>query len=135
MAENKKNTPESAGSGSLDSKGKKPKFSFNLYWIYGLILLIFIGMQLFSSYEAGLQRTDSNSLYEWMQEGDVKEITIVNESFAEITLTEEALKKDKFREVREKSFGRPNVGPHYQCPIRPSSFDDVVNELRKSNPQ
>ena len=48
--------------------GKKPKFSF--YWIYGLLAILFIGIQIFST-GTEPKKTDWRELKQMLSNGDV----------------------------------------------------------------
>ena len=45
MAENKQYNKDPKSSGNKDSNKLKPKF--NVYWIYGAIAIVFLGLQFF----------------------------------------------------------------------------------------
>lgn len=113
--------------------GKKPqgkrRFNFNLYWIYGLILIIFIGMQLFSSFSSSLKKTNPGELEKWMIDGDVQKIVVYNKEYAEVYIKENSLEKDQFKDVRERSFGGRNTGPHYRLNFGDMEF--FQSEMKK----
>lgn len=78
MSDNKKNTPP-----------KKPKF--NSYWIYGLIIIALIAVSVFGSDTT----SDKNSIsptqfFDFVSNGDVKKVEVVNDHLAKVYLTEEA---------------------------------------------
>ena len=82
-------------------KNKKPKFS--PYWIYGILIAMFIGLQLFSG--GGLQdasTTTPSQFIQYLRDGDVSKVVIVNEKYARVYLTSEAEKK----EVHKKSINK-----------------------------
>ncbi|MDP2235151.1 MAG: ATP-dependent zinc metalloprotease FtsH [Bacteroidales bacterium] len=70
-----------------DDKGT-PKFSF--YWIYGILALVFIGLQ-FSNWNAGPERIDKGALYRMLENQDVEKIDLVNREIAEIYLKADKL--------------------------------------------
>ncbi|MBE2245982.1 MAG: ATP-dependent zinc metalloprotease FtsH [Candidatus Competibacteraceae bacterium] len=127
MAEQSKNTPESKHS---KNGNRKPRFNFNLYWIYALIAIVFIGMQLYSSFSTSIKEINKNEFVEMMKDLDVKQITIVNNEFAEITILPDRLSKEKYVSVKEKSLGGENPGPHYRYNIgSPQLFDSEIKDL------
>lgn len=131
MAENKKDnkkTPPKLPFGNDKLKGKKPKFNF--YWIYGILLLIFIGMQFFYS-DTQIKKTDWGALQTMLKDGDVKKIVLVNKEFAEIYIKPEKLKKEKYKDVNKKSnFG--GESPQYiYTVITPDKFDEKVAKVQK----
>lgn len=71
---------------------KKPKFS--AYWIYAAIILVFLGINFFSG--SGFSepvKTNPSQFLEYLKEGDIKKVVIVNRDFGKIFLTEEAQKE------------------------------------------
>ena len=91
MANNKKNIKE-----------KKPKFS--PYWVYGIIITIFIGLQIFngSSFENGGITTPSQ-FFDFLEAGDVEKVEIVNRREAKVYLTDEAEAKTEHQKSKPKS--------------------------------
>jgi cell division protease FtsH len=83
MAEDKKNKK---------TEIKKPKF--NTYWIYGAILLVFIGIQFFGSGTwAQPGKTTQAEFEQYLKEGDVDKIEIINKKVAKVYLSTEAKTK------------------------------------------
>ncbi|MCX7743909.1 MAG: ATP-dependent zinc metalloprotease FtsH [Flavobacteriales bacterium] len=128
---------ENRNSGKNSSNGnKRPRLNFNLYWIYALIAIIFIGMQIFSSFNSALKEINKNEFIEMMKDLDVKQITIVNNEFAEITISPDRLEKEKYKDVRQRSFGGENLGPHYRYNIgSPQLFDTEIKDLWAQYPE
>jgi len=63
----------------------------------------------------------------------IEKIVIVsNEQKVEVYIKPNELKKDKFSEVRNTTFGGPNPGPHYYMPIAsPESFMGELKDAQK----
>lgn len=96
MSKETKNTPPP----------NKPKFSN--YWIYGLIVIIFIAISMFSG-SSGFNEPKKTSLYkfnEYLRNGDIERIDIVNKNVAKVYLTKEAEAKDTHSD-RGSSFLKP----------------------------
>ncbi len=79
-------------------KDKKPKF--NPYWIYGIVIAIFLAIQLFSNvgYQDG-STTNPTQFLKFVADGDVEKVEIVNKRIAKVYLTKEAEQK----EIHKKS--------------------------------
>ncbi|MBD0830655.1 ATP-dependent zinc metalloprotease FtsH [Aestuariibaculum sediminum] len=92
MANNKKNTKEN-----------KPKFS--PYWIYGILIALFLGFQLFgnSGYEEGNIITEADFL-KYLEAGDVARVDVINKRVAKVYLTDAALNKDIHKNAKTTSF-------------------------------
>jgi len=93
MANNKKNI-----------KDKKPKFS--PYWIYGILIALFLGFQLFSggSYQDANKTTPSD-FFKYLEAGDVERVDIVkNTRVAKIYLTNDAEGKEIHKNSKPQTF-------------------------------
>jgi cell division protease FtsH len=112
MTDNKQYNKSSKNPNSKDSNKPKPKF--NVYWIYGLIAVVFIGLQLLSfspkPTEISMQEFERNML----KNGDVAKIVVVNKDRANIYIKEDRLSDARYEGVSKKSFGGTSKeGPHY----------------------
>jgi len=106
------------------SNTKKPKFSS--YWIYAVILIVIIGINLFSGSGSWqkLNPTTPSELQEYLKNGDVEKILIItNTRQAKVFLKQEALTKEVHKDTESKSF-IPSSGktPHYEL-----KFGDLQN--------
>ena len=137
MSDNNKNNQSNfkapfGGKGSGGKDGKKPKY--NPYWIYGLIAVIFIIVQVYLSNSRAPVKT------EW---GEVKSTMLANndvEKFIIITNTEPKkvyvyLKKNKLENYSQKfsnKFSKPSEsGPHFQFNIGSvETFEKQVAEAQ-----
>ncbi len=101
------------------NKTNIPKFNF--YWVYGAIFVLLIGFQFLNSGSVSSKNISSNRFSEVLQSNDIKEIVIVNRTIAQIYLTDEALKKDVYKNYTKKSiFGQ-------KAPIFSYDFGDLQN--------
>jgi len=117
------------------NSGKKiPKFSFNLYWIYILIFAVFVALQLFN-FTGGPQEISMKELLTAVSSGDVGGIEVVNESYALVTLRPDALEKEEFKHLQQKTFGGINKGPHFKIDTGPADkFEEKIAEAQKNLP-
>lgn len=128
----KKIQPPSSGK---DGKGNKPKFGFSLYWIYGLIIVIFIGMNFFGNFSNSAQKTNLSNLEVMLQEGDVAKITVVNDDLAEITIKEDALSKEKYEKFNKSVLGNKSTGPQFYMNIgNKDIFNKDLEKIQAQNP-
>lgn len=114
---------------------KKPKFSS--WWIYGLVAVLLIGFQLFSSDDlASTKKTTTSELQEYLRNGDVEKILIItNTNQAKVFLTDEAMTKEVHKDVTEKSF-LPTSGsvPQYTLDYGDLQiFQNEITEIKKDN--
>ncbi len=92
----------------------KPKPKFNVYWIYGLIAVVFIGLQLLSfspkPTEISMQEFERNML----KNGDVEKIVVVNKERANIYIKEDRLTDPRYTDLFDNTFSRSSKeGPHF----------------------
>jgi cell division protease FtsH len=88
-----------------DNKNKPTKPKFSPYWVYGIILAVFLGIQLFSG--GGMETIKSTTPAQFMQyleDGDVAKIEIVNKYEAKVYLTKEAVEKEVHKKTKSTSF-------------------------------
>ena len=128
---NKKSFPPGLN-GSKDPNKKGPKF--NMYWIYGLIILSLIGLNFFGSGIENAQKLNSFLEFkqEYLDKGLVKKVVVVNKEFAEVYLTDEAKPKAKDEKKSPLGFSQ-EVGPDLKFNIGSydvfdRKFDEVMKE-------
>ena len=120
MANNKKNT-----------KDKKPKFS--AYWIYGIIIIIFIGTSLFnnSGFQDGNMITPSD-FFQYLEDGDIEKVDIVkNTRVARVYLTKDAQTKEIHKNSKPTTF-IPSATrlPNYRFEFGDlQNFENRLNEV------
>jgi len=102
MSQEKKNT-------SKNKNIKPPKF--NIYWIYGIVFVLFIGYQFFST-NTSSKKISQNEFREYLEEGDIEKIIIINNDIANIYLNNEAISKEEHSK-RKSSLYSPNAPFYY----------------------
>ena len=108
-------------------KNKKPqnKNSFNQYWIYGGIILLFLLINVFFG-SAGSQdsaATTPSKFFEFVKDGDVEKIEIINKREVRVFLTRDAELKDIHRNTVSTSLlSISNKAPNYKF-----EFGDLQN--------
>ena len=109
---------------------KKPKFSN--WWIYGIVIALIIGFQLFgSSAFTSTQEITTSELYEFLRNGDIERITIIkNRGQAKVFLTDAASQKDVHRDANEKPI-LPSTTAIPQYILMYGSLDTFENEITK----
>ena len=85
------------------TKGKKPKFSF--YWIYGVLLVGFLALQVFN-YNNPVKSVDYTKFEEVLLKQDVEKIVVVNKERAEIYIKKDRLQSDTaYKQFNKKGLG------------------------------
>ena len=95
------------------NEGNRPKF--NAYILYALVGVLLIGYNFYQFSNTGSQ-ISRQKVMELVQNGDVKQIDIINNHQAEIFLKPDSLVKDVHKDVAKTAIGTPNTGPHYALP-------------------
>lgn len=116
MTENKQKNKNPKGSDNGDPNKLKPKF--NIYWIYGLIAVVFIGLQLLSFSPKPKEITMQEFEREMLKNGDVEKIEVVNKERANIYIKQDRLSNERYKNLFDDSFsGAPKEGPHFYFTI------------------
>ncbi len=99
-----------------DNGGKKPKF--NLYWIYGLIAIAFIGIQIFGTGSKPLETNFQRFERDMLRHHDVEKIEVVNREVARIYIRQERLDLPRHEELFDRGLSSASrSGPHYYFTI------------------
>ena len=125
-----KNYNKDPKSNTPNKDSNKPKPKFNIYWVYGAIAVLFIGLQFFSLTPKAI-KIERNRVYEILESGDVAKITVINKDRANIYIKEEKLSDPKYSEIIESKFpGTSGNDPHYYYNIGSvESFNEVIKEV------
>ncbi|MBL7982842.1 MAG: ATP-dependent zinc metalloprotease FtsH [Flavobacteriales bacterium] len=107
-----------------ENNGKeRPKRSFNFYWIYGIIILVILSINLFN-YTGGVVPIDPTEYQKMLEAGDVERIVVVNEQQVRVFIKKDRLAQPPHKDKIKDSFSGPNtVGPHYVFNIGSSNFE------------
>ncbi len=112
---------------------KKPKFS--AYWIYAAIIIIFLGLNLFG--DGGFSepaKTNPAEFKEYLRNGDVKKVEIINRNVARVFLTEEAKQKDIHKKNIDQEFLPTGETPTYSFQFGDlQNFEDDIQEIKEEN--
>jgi cell division protease FtsH len=73
-----------------------PKFKFNMYWIYGAIFVVLIGVSFLNEASLSTQKISTNRFFKILESNDVNKILIINKNIAEVYIKKEAETKDKY---------------------------------------
>jgi ATP-dependent metalloprotease FtsH len=114
-----------------------PKRKFNLYWIYGALFVLFIGLQIIGSMQGGTRPTTFRDFTTMLEAEDVDRVVVVNERVIQVFIKKDKLEeKDKYREVSERAFGGGvNPGPHYSFEMPITAFRDEFERFFERNTQ
>ena len=122
-----------------DNKSNGNRFS--AYWLYGVLLLILIGFNYYSgaSFWSQPKEIPQSKFEEYLSNGDVAKIIILNRKEANVYLTEDALKKEEHKEVKPTGnslMQGANAGevPQYRFELGDlSNFENRFDQIVKDN--
>lgn len=139
MAENNSKSDNSKNQGFKKSPipGQKPgKQNFNIYWLYGAILLGVILLQVFASGTSSTEISWRKFRDEILVKGDVEKIIIVNGKMAEIYIKPDKLGDPKYEDVKGTGSSFAGSGPQYFINIvSAESFEKRMEEAQKDIPE
>ncbi|MCP9201396.1 ATP-dependent zinc metalloprotease FtsH [Gramella sp. GC03-9] len=112
---------------------KKPKFS--AYWIYAVIIIIFLGINFFGG--GGFSepaKTNPAEFKDFLENGDVKKVEIINRNLARVYLTDEAKQKDIHKKNMDPELFSTGESPTYTFQFGDlQNFENDINEIKKEN--
>ncbi len=116
-----------------NTKDKKPKFS--PYWIYGILIAVFLGFQLFNN--GGYQdenMTTPSDFFSYLEAGDIEKVDIVkNTRVARVYLTKDAESKEIHKNSKPTSL-IPSATrlPNYKFEFGDlQNFENRLNDITK----
>jgi len=112
----------------------RPKRSFNFYWIYGIIILVILSINLFQ-YGGGVVKIDPTEYQKMLDAGDVQRIVVVNDQLVRVYINKDRLDKEPHKDrIKGSPISGPNVqGPHYAFNVGTSNVlkDRLVQDAEK----
>ena len=111
------------------SGGDNPKKPFNFYWIYAIIGVVLISLNLFN-WNGNMTDINLSEFEQMVKQGDVERVVVYNKQMAEVFLKKEALQKeDHSKKIKSPLIsGAQNTGPHYKFDIGPAdSFQEKLD--------
>ena len=125
-----------------DPKNKKPKFS--IFWVYGIMLALIIGYNVFSPRDTTGVEINNLDFYTMMRQGDVQEVKVVgNKKLVRVTIKPNELSKDSggyfsklfgenYDALKRQTNGQPQT---YFKIIKDEVFATQLAQFYKDNPQ
>lgn len=115
-----------------NSNPKKPSEGFNAYWIYGIILLIIIGVNLFYMASPGKGNINSVRFDNMASKGDIEKIEVINLKQAYVYLRPEAINHEDYKDKLSATQGSR---PQYYFNIGPAEkFQEKIDQYNEKLP-
>ncbi len=118
--------------GNRKSFPNGPRFRFNFYWLYGILIFVLLLTQVFS-WGGGERKTSiDNFERNMLMTHDVEKIVVTNE-VAHVYIKKDRLKEEKYKDVRNTTWGNAeNPGPHYYLNTGPAEiFNQRIEAVQK----
>lgn len=102
------------------------KFNFSSYWIYGLIILIILGTNIFLELETQAEKIDYNVFEEKVKAGEVEKVEIINKEIVNVYIRKEVLDA-KYPKLKDKKFS----AQHHQFSFRIGDIGNFERNLKE----
>jgi len=116
-----------SNNGNQDPKKTPNKVNFNSYWIYGIIILVILGINMSVMMTNQTKQINMLKFEQLVKDKKVEKVTVINNRNANVYLTEMAIKED-FPEQKESTFSASQ--PSYQFQVGDIGFfEETMREL------
>tara|TARA_B100001750_G_scaffold248438_1_gene279542 strand:- start:6721 stop:8628 length:1908 start_codon:yes stop_codon:yes gene_type:complete len=113
----------------MTKKGTNNKIKFNIYWVYLLIGIFFIGLQLANNSNNGKKTNWLDVKENMIKNNDVEKIIIINHETANVYINQESLKsKNRYKNINKSPISGQIKGPHYYFTI--GSIENFEKEIK-----
>jgi len=110
-----------------NSTPNMPKFKFNMYWVYGAIFVVLIGISFINDASFSTKKISTNKFFKILESNDVSKILIINKNIAEVYIKKEAETKEKYKQQATSPLFRKG------SPLFQYDFGDLQNFENKLN--
>ena len=109
-----------------------PKFKFNMYWIYGAIFVVLIGISFINDASFSTKKISTNKFFKILESNDVSKIIIINKNIAEVYIKKEVETKEKYKQQATSPLFRKG-SPLFQYDFGDlQNFENKLNQYRVS---
>ena len=113
----------------------KPKLS--PYWIYGLIIAIFLAINIFSGGMGSTSgsATTQDKFFDYLRNGEVEKVLIINRREAQVFLTPEAASSSEHRNsVKPQLLPMSGKAPNYEFQLGDlQNFENTLRQIKSDN--
>ncbi len=109
--------------------GKNPhKFNINSYWIYGLIILGILAVNVFISFNSKIENIDIYNFEDMVKRGEIDRIEIINEKLVNVFVRKEII-DTKYPKLKESQLY--GLNPHFKFTIGDiGNFENKLQALK-----
>jgi AFG3 family protein len=111
-----------------EKDNKAPKFNFSSYWIYGIIILVLLGINVSIKMNESTEAIDTNTFEEKVKAGEIDRVEIINKEVVNVFLRKEVI-ETKYPKFKDNAW---NVNqPQYSFRIGDiGNFEQLMRELK-----
>ena len=118
-------------------KGNKPggpKFSFNFYWIYAILIIVIFAVNFMDWGGKPREVTWNQFEKEMLRTHDVESVEVVNKERVNVYIKKEKLSEEKYKPVSSKALSKSaNEGPHFYFTIGDvATFEKNMDKARRT---
>lgn len=119
---------------SKEKSNKTNKPSFNFYWIYAIIAIGIIALQVFTS-GGNTREISTNDFFELAKDGYVEKIIIINNQEVEVFIADDRLEdlKDRDKKYKNLSKSKGSFGESPQLTFTPPEPKFFMDQLKEVN--
>lgn len=130
MAENSKDKNTEKKDDNKSPKNMLPKF--NMYWVYGLIALVFLGINFLDWGSEPQEITWLRFKNEMLKPHDVERVEVINKERALVYIRPDKISQSKYKYLQDEGFGANAAGPHFYFTIGSvETFEQRMQEVQK----
>jgi len=121
----------SENNGNQSNPNRNPRRTGYQGWIIAALVMAILGITLFSQNTA-IRSITQRKFEKMVQAHEVQNVTIVNNEFVEVTLTQQAVQDAKYKALFAEKPYFGTVGPHFRFEI--TSAEKFLDDLQKLKP-
>jgi len=87
-----------------NKQNKKKKGGFNIYWIYGIFILVILMIQLFGYGMGSNKEIDYKKFIDLADQNVIEKLVVVNRSEARVYIKKSVLNSDEFKDISQDAF-------------------------------
>ncbi|MBQ1969056.1 MAG: ATP-dependent zinc metalloprotease FtsH [Flavobacteriales bacterium] len=117
---------------SRSPQGRRSPFGF--WWVSAMIVVAILGIEYFYSTDTTARELSQREFFtEVLPSGDVREVVVYNQDYANVFLTSDALKSGRYKD-RVNSTSPNNTNPHFKVIfVDAANFEKSFNEVVDEN--
>ncbi|QNR24937.1 ATP-dependent zinc metalloprotease FtsH [Croceimicrobium hydrocarbonivorans] len=132
-----RNSGEKPNGNNKGGPGGDPRRRFNIYWIYAIIALFLIALQLLHSVGSDQKQINFDDFTAMIERGDVNKVKIINEKIVQVYLTKDALDSglEEYKGLKDNPMGPGVDGPHFSFEMPYEAYKENMSYFYEQHPE